>query len=101
MKLSTLALHILVIVNLTGCEYITPVGAGVSAVASVITATHAVKSADAKYTVIGPDCLFYEDKKLDEQSKAGMTREDKEWLARNKCNYFKNCPGKVVPEACQ
>ena len=98
MRLSTL---LLIIVNLTGCAYVAPVASVIGAGASTTTAYYSIKSADAKYTVIGPDCLWYEDKKLDEQSKAGMTREDKEWLARNKCNYFKSCPGKVVPEACQ
>src|SRR3990167_8917866 len=85
----------------TGCAYVAPVASVIGAGASTTTAYYSIKSADAKYTVISQECLWYEDKRLDEQSKAGMTREDKEWLGRNRCNYLKLCPGKEVPEQCK
>ena len=101
MERFTSCLILIWIILSSGCAYVAPVASVIGAGASTTSAYYAVKSADAKYTVIGADCLWYEDKRLDEQSKASMTREDKEWLGRNRCNYFKLCPGKEVPEQCR
>ena len=78
---------------LSGCAGI---GAVVTPVASVIGASASVCSAmdcldKRNITVVLPECLWWRDHSMSEQSKAGMTREDKEWIVYLNLSAKKYC----------
>ena len=80
---------------LSGCAAITPVASVIGATGSVTTAYYAVKMASGEYILVSRDCLWATRLKMSEQGKMGLTREDKEQLAKHNINYEKLCSDQV------
>lgn len=92
MKQTILVLISLLLLSLTGCmATIAPVASVIGASASVTNAYWEVTEQE-NITVIAPECLWYRTISLSDESKAGMTRADKEQLAYLNEMESKHCP---------
>ena len=76
-------MRLLILISLIwlhSCAAITPVASVIGAASATTSAYYQITS-DENITVIAPECLWYRTIKLSDESKAGMTRPDKEQLA--------------------
>jgi len=81
---------IFLILSLNGCTAITPVASVIGAAAASTGAYYQI-TRDENITVILKDCLWYRTIKLSDETKAGMTRIDKEQLAYLNLMEQKHC----------
>ena len=88
MSIKRLILIILTLPSLSGClvESMSVVGAG----AGLVNAWYEINEED-NYTIISRECLFYQQIKLSEEGKSGLTLDDKQQIASNNLKAIDEC----------